>query len=148
MTEGKSDSPRPSPGTGTDTGSTPGAVLAVEARGLVKTFGTNRAVDGIDLVVHEGEIFCVLGPNGAGKTTMLQMLATLLPIESGSAAIFGYDVRRQPHAVRQLIGVTGSTRRSMSCSPVARTSVSSAGCSVCHRRRPAESGMTSWNGST
>jgi len=57
--------------------------------------------------VHEGEIFCVLGPNGAGKTTMLQMLATLLPIDSGSAAIFGYDVRRQPHAVRQLIGVTG-----------------------------------------
>ena len=107
MTEDKSDSPRPSPGTGTDTGSTPGAVLAVEARGLVKTFGTNRAVDGIDLVVHEGEIFCVLGPNGAGKTTMLQMLATLLPIDSGSAAIFGYDVRRQPHAVRQLIGVTG-----------------------------------------
>ena len=107
MTEDKSDSPRPSPGTGTDTGSTPGAILAVEARGLVKTFGTNRAVDGIDLVVHEGEIFCVLGPNGAGKTTMLQMLATLLPIDSGSAAIFGYDVRRQPHAVRQLIGVTG-----------------------------------------
>ncbi|MFI5262117.1 MAG: ATP-binding cassette domain-containing protein, partial [Candidatus Limnocylindrales bacterium] len=62
-----------------------GAVLAVEAHGLVKTFGTNRAVDGIDLAVHEGEIFAVLGPNGAGKTTMLQMLATLLPIDSGRA---------------------------------------------------------------
>jgi len=81
--------------------------LAVEAQGLVKTFGTNRAVDGIDLVVHEREIFGVLGPNGAGKTTMLQMLATLLPIEGGTASIFGYDVGRQPHAVRQLIGVTG-----------------------------------------
>ncbi|MDH6222131.1 ATP-binding cassette domain-containing protein [Streptomyces pseudovenezuelae] len=80
---------------------------AVEARGLTKTFGTNRAVDGIDLTVCEGEIFGVLGPNGAGKTTVLNMLATLLPIDSGSARIFGYDVRREAHAVRQLIGVTG-----------------------------------------
>ena len=83
------------------------AVLAVDAHDLVKTFGANRAVDGIDLAVREGEILGVLGPNGAGKTTMLQMLATLLPIDSGSARIFGYDVRRQPHQVRQLIGVTG-----------------------------------------
>jgi ABC-2 type transport system ATP-binding protein len=89
------------------TESAPNAVLAVEAHGLVKIFGTNRAVDGIDLAVREGEILGVLGPNGAGKTTMLQMLATLLPIDSGSARIFGYDVRRQPHQVRQLIGVTG-----------------------------------------
>jgi ABC-2 type transport system ATP-binding protein len=84
----------------------PGAI-AVEARGLTKTFGANRAVDGIDLTVKEGEIFGVLGPNGAGKTTVLNMLATLLPIDSGEAKIFGYDVRREGHAVRQLIGVTG-----------------------------------------
>ncbi len=84
-----------------------GGVLAVEAHGLVKSFGADRAVDGIDLSVAEGEIFGVLGPNGAGKTTMLQMLATLLPIDSGDARIFGYDVRSQPFAVRQLIGVTG-----------------------------------------
>ncbi len=81
--------------------------VAVEARGLTKLFGTNRAVDDIDLTVMEGEIFGVLGPNGAGKTTMLNMLATLLPIDSGEARIFGYDVRSQGHAVRQLIGVTG-----------------------------------------
>ncbi len=49
----------------------------------------------------------MLGPNGAGKTTVLNMLATLLPIDSGEAKIFGYDVRREGHAVRQLIGVTG-----------------------------------------
>ncbi len=84
-----------------------GGLLAVEAHGLVKTFGTDRAVDDIDLAVAEGEIFGVLGPNGAGKTTMLRMLATLLPIDSGDARIFGHDVRTQPHAVRQLIGVTG-----------------------------------------
>ena len=80
---------------------------AVEARGLTKCFGTNRAVDGIDLTVGEGEIFGVLGPNGAGKTTMLNMLATLLPIDGGEARIFGHDVRTEGHAVRQLIGVTG-----------------------------------------
>ena len=80
---------------------------AVEARGLTKTFGTTRAVDGIDLTVKEGEIFGVLGPNGAGKTVTLNMLATLLPIDSGEARIFGHDVRSEGHAVRQLIGVTG-----------------------------------------
>jgi len=85
----------------------PASAIAVEARGLTKTFGVNRAVDGIDLTVREGEVFGVLGPNGAGKTTMLQMLATLLPIDSGQAMIFGHDVRREGHAVRQLIGVTG-----------------------------------------
>jgi ABC-2 type transport system ATP-binding protein len=81
--------------------------LAVHATGLVKTFGDLRAVDGIDLDVHRGEIFGVLGPNGAGKTTMLQMLATLLPIDGGEARLFGVDVRRQPHMIRQLLGVTG-----------------------------------------
>jgi ABC-2 type transport system ATP-binding protein len=81
--------------------------LAVSATGLVKEFGDNRAVDGIDLEVRRGEIFGVLGPNGAGKTTMLSMLATLLRIDGGEAAIFGVDVRRNPHQVRQLIGVTG-----------------------------------------
>ncbi len=85
----------------------PTAHPAVEARGLTKTFGTNLAVNDIDLTVMEGEIFGVLGPNGAGKTTMLNMLATLLPIDSGEARIFGHDVRSEGHAVRQLIGVTG-----------------------------------------
>lgn len=81
--------------------------LAVSAQGLVKSFGSNRAVDEIDLEVRTGEVFGVLGPNGAGKTTTLRMLATLLGIDSGHAEIFGIDVRRQPHVVRQLLGVTG-----------------------------------------
>jgi ABC-2 type transport system ATP-binding protein len=85
----------------------PASATAVEARGLTKIFGANRAVDNVDLTVMEGEIFGVLGPNGAGKTTMLNMLATLLPIDGGEAKIFGYDVRSEGHAVRQLIGVTG-----------------------------------------
>ena len=81
--------------------------LAVEATGLVKTFDKVRAVDGVDLEIHRGQVFGVLGPNGAGKTTMLKMLATLLPIDGGSARVFGVDVARNPHQVRQLVGVTG-----------------------------------------
>jgi daunorubicin/doxorubicin transport system ATP-binding protein len=80
---------------------------AVQASGLVKAFGDLRAVDEIDLDVRQGEVFGVLGPNGAGKTTMLKMLATLLAIDAGRAEVFGVDVAREPHRVRQLIGVTG-----------------------------------------
>src|SRR3954464_8508318 len=82
-------------------------IPAVRAEDLVKTFGDQRAVDQVDLEVRRGEVFGVLGPNGAGKTTMLKMLATLLPIDGGRAEIFGHDVRREPHVVRQLLGVTG-----------------------------------------
>ncbi len=83
------------------------AGLAVEATGLVKKFGDVRAVDGIDLEIRRGQVFGVLGPNGAGKTTMLKMLATLLPIDGGSARVFGIDVKANPHQVRQVVGVTG-----------------------------------------
>lgn len=81
--------------------------LAVEAEGLVKVFGDNRAVDGVDLQVRTGSIYGVLGPNGAGKTTTIRMLATLLKADAGSAKIFGCDIGREPQLVRQLIGVTG-----------------------------------------
>jgi ABC-2 type transport system ATP-binding protein len=83
------------------------ATAAIDATGLVKNFGQLRAVDGIDLEVRQGEIFGVLGPNGAGKTTAIRMLATLLPIDSGQARVFGVDVVREPHRIRQLVGVTG-----------------------------------------
>lgn len=80
---------------------------AVSAHGLVKRFDDFTAVDGVDLEVRRGEIFGVLGPNGAGKTTTLKMLATLLPMDAGSAQILGVDVAAEPHRIRQLIGVTG-----------------------------------------
>ena len=79
---------------------------AVEAHGLVKTFGDNRAVDGVDLTVRAGAVYGVLGPNGAGKTTTISMLATLLKPDAGEAFIFGHDIRREQQVVRQLIGVT------------------------------------------
>jgi len=80
---------------------------AIEATGLVKQFGKNRAVDGVDLRVPAGSIYGVLGPNGAGKTTTINMLATLMKPDGGSAKIFGHDIQTEPHVVRQLIGVTG-----------------------------------------
>lgn len=82
-------------------------VLAIEAHGLVKTFGNNRAVDGVSLNIPTGSICGVLGPNGAGKTTTINMLATLSEADAGSVKIFGYDVRSQTQIVRQLIGLTG-----------------------------------------
>ena len=82
-------------------------VWAIEADSLVKTFGDKRAVDGVNLQVRAGTIYGVLGPNGAGKTTTIRMLATLLRPDAGSARIFGRDVAKEPHVVRQLIGVTG-----------------------------------------
>ena len=80
--------------------------LAVEAKGLVKIFGENRAVDGVDLAIQTGSIYGLLGPNGAGKTTTINMLATLLKPDAGTAKIFGHDIQREAQIVRQLISVT------------------------------------------
>ncbi|WP_110590398.1 ATP-binding cassette domain-containing protein [Microbacterium suaedae] len=81
--------------------------LAVEAHGLVKSFGSNRAVDGIDLAIPRGGIYGVLGPNGAGKTTALRMLATLLRPDSGEARVLGHDVFTEPKRIRELVALTG-----------------------------------------
>ena len=83
------------------------ALVAAEAKGLVKKFGNNLAVNGVDLCIPAGSIYGVLGPNGAGKTTTIRMLATLLQPDAGTATVFGYDVVKDSHKVRQLIGVTG-----------------------------------------
>jgi oleandomycin transport system ATP-binding protein len=82
---------------------------AIEADGLVKTFGKGkvRALDGIDMVAREGTVFGLLGPNGAGKTTAIRVLSTLLLPDAGSASVGGYDVVRQPENVRGIIGLTG-----------------------------------------
>lgn len=80
---------------------------AIEAVGLVKKFGQQRAVDGVSLTVPTGSVYGVLGPNGAGKTTTVRMLATLLRPDGGEARIFGRDVVRESTAVRSLVGVTG-----------------------------------------
>ncbi|MFB7586432.1 ATP-binding cassette domain-containing protein [Streptomyces sp. NPDC056169] len=81
--------------------------LAIETEGLVKVFGTNRAVDGIDLRVPAGTVYGVLGPNGAGKTTAVKMLATLLRPDGGRASVFGKDVVKDADTVRGRVSLTG-----------------------------------------
>jgi len=86
---------------------TPPATLAVEATGLVKSFGDTRAVDGVDLAVPRGTVYGVLGPNGAGKTTTIRMLATLTRPDEGTARVLGHDIVSQAAAVRAGISLTG-----------------------------------------
>jgi ABC-2 type transport system ATP-binding protein len=80
----------------------------ITATGLAKSFTVKgkavEAVRGVDFAVGRGEIFGFLGPNGAGKTTTQRMLTTLLPIESGSARVAGFDVAREPRQVRARVG--------------------------------------------
>ncbi|MGH3885542.1 MAG: ATP-binding cassette domain-containing protein [Pseudonocardiaceae bacterium] len=80
---------------------------AIWAEGLVKRFGETTALDGVDLAVRTGTVLGLLGPNGADKTTAVRVLATLLRPDAGHATVGGYDVARNAHQVRQLIGLTG-----------------------------------------
>jgi ABC-2 type transport system ATP-binding protein len=83
------------------------STLAIEASGLVKSFGETRAVDGVDLAVRSGSVYGVLGPNGAGKTTTIRMLATLLRPDAGEAKVLGHDVVTEADAVRGVVSLTG-----------------------------------------
>ena len=80
---------------------------AVRAEALVKTFGSARALDGVDLEIPAGTVLGLLGPNGAGKTTTVRILTTLLRADSGRAWIAGHDVASQADAVRRRIGLSG-----------------------------------------
>ncbi len=81
--------------------------LAVQVSGLRKSFGDKVVLDGVDLAIAEGTVFALLGPNGAGKTTIVQILSTLLRADAGDVRVAGFDVKREPQAVRDAIGVTG-----------------------------------------
>jgi ABC-2 type transport system ATP-binding protein len=78
---------------------------AITATKLVRAFGNNTAVGGVDLEVQAGEIYGFLGPNGAGKSTTVRMLCTLLRPTSGAATVAGFDVIHDPGKVRLRIGV-------------------------------------------
>ena len=79
----------------------------VEAEGLHKRYGETAALDGLDLVVHEGSVTALIGPNGAGKTTAVRILTTLLRPDGGRATVDGFDVVRDGAAVRARIGLVG-----------------------------------------
>jgi ABC-2 type transport system ATP-binding protein len=81
--------------------------LAIDARGVRKSFGNQLVLDDVTLAVEEGTILSLLGPNGAGKTTMVRILSTLISADSGSMRIAGHDVTTNPDGVRSAIGVTG-----------------------------------------
>src|SRR5260370_41405315 len=80
---------------------------ALKATGLRKSFGQKTVLDGIDLDIAEGTTFSLLGPNGAGKTTTVQILSTLLSADAGEVQVAGFDLAREPDAVRAAIGLTG-----------------------------------------
>ncbi|MGA8521980.1 MAG: ATP-binding cassette domain-containing protein [Candidatus Dormiibacterota bacterium] len=80
---------------------------AVRVVGLRKAFGEKVVLDGIDLEIAAGSVFALLGPNGAGKTTTVQILSTLIRADAGAIEVAGFDVGREPQAVRDAIGVTG-----------------------------------------
>ena len=81
--------------------------FAIEASGLVKSFGEVLAVNGVDLAVGIGSVYGVLGPNGAGKTTTIRILATLISPDAGSARVLGHDVVHEADVVRSAVSLTG-----------------------------------------
>ncbi len=81
----------------------------IRAQNLRKAFGSVEAVKDVSFEVGSGQVLALLGPNGAGKTTTINMISTLLQIDGGEAIVGGFDVRTQPHVVRQLIGLAGQS---------------------------------------
>ena len=80
-------------------------MAAIEVQNITKRFGNFCAVDSVSFAVEQGEVFGLLGPNGAGKSTLIRMLTTLVPPTSGTARVNGFDIIKEPNAVRQSIGV-------------------------------------------
>lgn len=85
------------------------ASVVIEASELRKSYGDQVAVRDLSFSVEAGEVVGLLGPNGAGKTTTVNMLTTLLPIDSGAARVAGFDVTSEARAVRTMIGLAGQS---------------------------------------
>ncbi len=81
----------------------------IKTENLTRRFGSKVAVDGLTLEITRGEVFGFLGPNGAGKTTTVRMLAGLIGMSGGTAAVNGFDVHRDPMQVRRTVGVLTET---------------------------------------
>jgi ABC-2 type transport system ATP-binding protein len=83
--------------------------MTLRAVGVRKRFGGTIALDGLDVSAEHGQVVAVLGPNGAGKTTFVRAVATLVRPDGGELLVAGHDVRREPEAVRRLIGLAGQS---------------------------------------
>jgi ABC-2 type transport system ATP-binding protein len=77
----------------------------IVVKGLVKKFGNETAIDGLDLTVKEGELFGFLGPNGAGKTTTVRVISTLTDFSEGEVIGGGYDIIKNPKEAKRIMGV-------------------------------------------
>jgi len=77
---------------------------ALTVIGLRKSFGEKTVLDGIDFDIAWGSTYSLLGPNGAGKSTTVQILSTLLSPDAGEVRVAGFDLAREPDAVRAAIG--------------------------------------------
>ena len=81
----------------------------IQADGLSKRFGKVQALSDLTLTLPPGQPVAILGPNGAGKTTFIRMIATLIEPDRGTLSVDGHDVRREPMAVRRMIGLAGQS---------------------------------------
>jgi ABC-2 type transport system ATP-binding protein len=93
---------------------------ALKPTGLRKSFGDKVVLAGIDLDTAEGTTFSLLGPNGAGKTTTVQILPTLLSADAGEVHVAGFDLAREPDAVRAALGYLALNSRSRHRGPSRR----------------------------
>lgn len=80
---------------------------AIEVQNLTKAYGKHAVLGGVDFTVEDGQIFALLGSNGAGKTTTINILTTLIPADGGTASVAGFDVTKDPSAIRGAISLTG-----------------------------------------
>src|SRR5690242_21197648 len=87
-----------------DTGNNAAPASMIRLENVTKRYGQMAAVDNVTLDIARGEVFGFIGPNGAGKTTTIKMLATLMLPNQGTLTVGGYDVEREPMAVRRIIG--------------------------------------------
>jgi len=83
--------------------------IILKITNLKKYYNNNPVVNNINLEVKKGEIFGILGPNGAGKTTTLEMIETLRSIDEGHIVVDGHDVKKNPLAVKKIIGIQPQT---------------------------------------
>lgn len=79
---------------------------AIKTTSLTKDYGSNRALDGLNLTVRDGELFALLGVNGAGKTTAIKLLSCLMAPTCGNAAIYGYDIITESHQARSVLATS------------------------------------------
>ena len=84
------------------------AAPPLRLQSISHSYGTRQALQHVTLQVADREIFGLLGPNGGGKTTLFRIVATLLPVQSGSAHVFGFDVQNEAPAVRRSMASAGS----------------------------------------